>query len=61
MEKVDSNDIEQISLIPVDVRLQLSKEATRTFGYLCKAVSEKFCQKGVKVIENNFVRFCPFK
>ena len=55
MGKVDSNDIEQISLIPVEVQLQLCKEAALAFGYLCKTVCEKFGQEGVKVIEENFL------
>jgi len=55
MGKVDSNDIEQISLIPVEVQLQICKEAALAFGYLCKAVCEAFGQEGVEVIEKNFL------
>jgi len=55
MEKIDSNNIEQLSQIPPDVQLQLCKKAALAFGYLCKMVCEKFGQEGVKIIEESFL------
>ena len=55
MEKIDLNNHECVSGIPVDIQLHICREAARAFGYLCKMVCEKFGQEGVKVIEENFL------
>ena len=55
MGNVDLNNNECITGIPVDIQLQICREAARAFGYLCEMVCEKFGQEGVKVIEENFL------
>ena len=44
-----------LSGIPVDIQLQICREAARAFQYLCETVCKKFGQEGVKVIEENFL------
>ena len=55
MGNVDLNNNACVSGIPVDMQLQICREAARAFGYLCEMVCEKFGQEGVKVIEENFL------
>lgn len=55
MGRVDIDNIEQISRIPVEAQLQICKEAALAFGYLCKTVCERFGQEGAKVVAENFL------
>jgi hypothetical protein len=55
MGNINLNTNECVSGIPVDIQLQICREAARAFVYLCEMVCEKFGQEGVKVIEENFL------
>jgi len=55
MGEINSKNTERISQIPLEVQLQICKDAALAFGYLCKTVCERFGQEGVKVIEESFL------
>jgi len=55
MGEINSKNTERISQIPLEVQLQICKDAALAFGYLCKTVCEAFGQEGVEVIEKNFL------
>ena len=55
MENLVPDNHECISRVPVDIQLQMCRQAARAFGHLCEVVCERFGQEGVKVIEEHFL------
>ena len=55
MDITGLNNTEKTCQIPVDVQLQMCREAAIAFGYLCKTVCEQFGQEGINLIKENFL------